>query len=99
MTVQFRWPLGMPLIAHATHNGDDFGPLFNCRRAHPFFAVWLSLSFCPPPAQTDNQQTLTRPSGYVETHATVGKRSIDIWENPKYALKPRSFEYQAQGFL
>src|SRR5262249_3995667 len=50
--------LGHLLQAHGAHDGDDFGPLFNCCRAHPFFAVWLSLSFCPQSAKTDNQRTL-----------------------------------------
>src|SRR5205823_10765066 len=27
------------------------------------------------------------------------QRSIYIWENPKYSIKPRNFENQAQGFL
>jgi hypothetical protein len=33
------------------------------------------------------------------SRSTRGKRSIDIWEKPKYSLKPRSFENQAQRFL
>jgi hypothetical protein len=26
--------------------------------AHPFFLIWLSLSFCPALPKTDNQRTL-----------------------------------------
>jgi hypothetical protein len=27
------------------------------------------------------------------------QRSIYVWNNPKYSIKPRSFENQAYGFL
>jgi len=36
---------------------------------------------------------------HVDSRFTRGQRSIDIWKNPKYSLKPRSFENRAQGFL
>jgi hypothetical protein len=39
------------------------------------------------------------PVRQVNSRSTRGQRSIDIWENLKYSLKPRSFENRAQGFL
>ena len=44
-------------------------------------------------------QTVSTRFAAVTSRSTRGQRSIDIWENPKYSLKPRSFENRAQGFL
>ena len=34
-----------------------------------------------------------------EPRCVRGQRSIYIWENPKYSIKPRSFQNRADGFL
>jgi hypothetical protein len=44
-------------------------------------------------------ESAVRPVRLGEPRCVRGQRSIYIWENPKYSIKPRSFQNRAYGFL
>src|SRR5437870_13393370 len=44
-------------------------------------------------------ESAVRPVQLGEPRCVRGQRSIYIWENPKYSIKPRSFQNRADGFL
>ena len=74
----------------------------------PFVNLFTYLSRCsrgtmrrPERVALKIKTTVPKPRAIAlgEPRFVRGQRSIYIWENPKYSIKPRSFQNRAYGFL